>query len=200
MNTRYFTGIIIIAALVSVILPLTVTAQQFQRPTPESMVERIEHAVTITAEQRAQILKFYTDVMANMGQGGGRGGRGGFAFMGGSQTPEAIAKILTAEQIEKLEAYNLQQSIDRRIEQIDRTVTLTDEQKAKIAPVIRKEIEAQNKLMAEMSGQGQNADFQSMRDNMMELRDVTTKALESILNKKQLSEYNNMPRFGRRGQ
>ena len=179
-----------LTALVCLIVSPALVAQQFQRPTPESSVEEIDKAVKLTEDQKAQILKIYTDAAANARQGGRRGG-----FSGGGNS-EAIEKVLTPEQVTKWRAYTLQQSIDRRINQIDQAVTLNAEQKKKIIPVIEKEINAQNTLMAGMRTQSGNADFQSMRDKMTELRSATDKALESILTKEQLAKYKAMPRRG----
>ena len=167
--------------------------QQPQRPTPESMVQEIDKAVTLTADQKTQILKIYTDAAANAQQGG----RGG--FFGGRATTEAVEKVLTPDQVKKWRAYTLQQSIDRRITRIDQAVTLTADQKTKIKPVIEKEINAQSKLMAEMRAQGENADREAMTNKMTEIRDATDKALESILTKDQLEKYKAMPRRGRGG-
>jgi hypothetical protein len=168
--------------------------QQPQRPTPESMVQDIDKAVTLTADQKTQILKIYTDAAANTQQGG----RGG--FFGGGATTEAVEKVLTPDQVKKWRAYTLQQSIDRRINQIDQAVTLTAEQKTKIKPVIETEITAQNKLMAEQRAQGDKADPEVMRTKRTEIRGATDKALESILTKDQLEKYKAMPRGGMRRQ
>ena len=188
-----FTGLMVVAFVCLAIAPV-VMAQEFQRPTPESRVEELDKAVKLTAEQKTQILKIYTDAAANAQQGGGRGG-----FFGG-RTTEAVEKVLIPDQVKKWRAYTLQQSIDRRINQIDRAVTLTDEQKTKIKPIIEKEVTAQNALMTEMRAQGENADREAMRDKMTEIRGATDKALESILTKEQLEKYKSMPRGGMRRQ
>ena len=191
MNRQIIFTVIILTAVMCLIVSPALMAQQFERPTPESRVEEINKAVKLTEEQRAQILKIYTDAEANA-QGGG-GGRGGFF---GGATTEAIEKVLTPDQVKKWRAYTLQQSIDRRINQIDQAVTLTADQKTKIIPVIKKEIDAQNALMTGMRAQGENADFEGMRDKMTEIRGETDKALQSILTKEQLQKYNSMPRRG----
>ena len=188
-----FTGLML-AALVCLTMAPALMAQQPQRPTPESRVEELDKAVKLTADQKTKILKIYTDAAANTQQGGGRGG-----FFGG-RTTEAVEKILTPDQLKKWQAYTLQQGIDRRINQIDRAVTLTDEQKTKIKPIIEKEVTAQTALFTEMRTQGENADREAMRDKMTEIRGATDKALESILTKEQLEKYKSMPRGGMRRQ
>jgi len=192
MNRQTIFKVFMLTAVVFLIVSPALMAQQFERPTPESRVEQIDKAVKLTEEQKAQILKIYTDAEANAQQGGRRGG-----FFGGGTT-EAVEKVLTPEQVKKWRAYTLQQSVDRRINQIDQAVTLTANQKTKIIPVIEKEINVQNTFMAEMRAQGENADFQAMRDKMTEIRGDTDKALESILTKDQLEKYNAMPRRGMR--
>ena len=181
--------ILIIAVVVCLIAVLPVIAQQFERPSPESRVEEIDKAAGLTDDQKAQILKIYTD--ADNNRNGGRPG----GFFG---TMEAVEKVLSAEQLEKWRAYTHQQSIDRRISQIDGAVTLTEDQKTKIIPVIDKEVTARDALFAEMRSQGENADRESMRDKMMEISSATDKALESILTKEQLEKYKAMPRGRRR--
>lgn len=185
---------LMLTALVCLALAPVVMAQEFQRPTPENRVAELDKAVKLTDDQKTQILKIYTDAAANAPQGGGRGG-----FFGG-RTAEAVEKVLTPDQVKKWRAYNLQQGIDRRINQIDRAVTLTDEQKTKIKPVIEKEVTAQTALFTEMRTQGENADREAMRDKMTEIRGATDKALESILTKEQLEKYKTMPRGGMRRQ
>jgi Spy/CpxP family protein refolding chaperone len=194
MNKQIVFAGCMVAAVVCLAMAPALMAQQPQRPTPEIMVQNIEKAVTLTADQKAKILKIYTDAVANAQQGG----RGG--FFGGGATTEAVEKVLTPDQVKKLRAYTLQQSIDRRINQIDQAVTLTAEQKTKIKPVIETEITAQNKLMAEQRALGDKADPEAMRTKRTEIRGATDKALESILTKDQLEKYKAMPRRGMRGQ
>ena len=133
---------LIIAFLICLIMALTVMAQQFQRPTPESRVEEIDKAVKLSPDQKAQILKIYTDAASDAQQSGRRGG-----FLGRGTT-EAVEKVLTSDQAEKWRAYTLQQSIDRRLTQIDEAVTLTADQKTKIKPVIDKVFTLENAAAA----------------------------------------------------
>jgi len=185
--------VFMLTAVVCLIVSPALMAQQFERPTPESRVEEIDKAVKLTEEQKAQILKIYTDAEANAQQGGRRGG-----FFGGGTT-EAVEKVLTPEQVKKWRAYTLQQSVDRRITQIDQAVTLTAEQKTKIIPIIEKEINATNALTAEMRAQGEDADRQAMMEKRKTIRAATDTALESILTKDQMAKYTAMPRRGGRG-
>ena len=186
--------VFVITAVACLVIVPEVIAQQFTPPTPESRVEQIDKAVKLNEEQKTQILKIYTDAEANAQQGGRRGG-----FFGGGTT-EAVEKVLTPEQVKKWRAYTLQQSVDRRITQIDQAVTLTAEQKKKIVPIIEKEINATNALTAEMRAQGEDADRQAMMEKRKTIRAATDTALESILTKDQMAKYTAMPRRGgRRG-
>ena len=186
---------IILTVVTILVMNTAVIAQQFTPPTPESRVEQIDKAVKLTEDQKAQLLKIYTDAAANARQDGERRSR----FFGRA-TSAAVEKILTPDQVKKWRAYTLQQSVNRRISQIDQAVTLTADQKKKLSPIIEKGINAQNALMAEMRTQGENADRQAMRDKMTEIQNDTNKALKSILTKDQLEKYNAMPRRGRRRQ
>ena len=191
MSRHVYLTSFIIAIVMCLNMTLAVMAQQSQRPTPESRVEEIDKAVKLSSDQKTQILKIYTDAAASSQQEGRR--RGFF----GRGTTEAAEKVLTSDQVKKWRAYTLQQSVDRRVTQIDEAVTLTEDQKTKIKPVIETEITARNALFAEMRAQGENADRETMRDKMTEIRNATDKSLESILTKDQLEKYKAMPR-GRR--
>ncbi len=197
MNKHIITTSIILAAVMCLVMAPVVMAQQFTPPTPQSRVDEIGKAVKLTADQRAQILKIYTDAAsAQQGGGGGGGMRGGG---GGTATTAAVEKVLTPEQVKQWRAYTLKQSVDNRITQIDTAVTLTAEQRKQIVPIIEKEINAQNALTASMQGQGANADRQGMMDKTTEIRTATDNALASILTKEQLAKYQAMPARGGRG-
>jgi len=200
MNTRTVLVGILIAAVAFVVVTPAVMAQQGQRRTPEERVAEMDKVLKLSSDQKAQITKFYQDQAANRGQDSGqRGARGG--FMMGGMLPEAMTKILTPDQVKKWQAYNVQQSVDRRITQIDEAVTLTADQKTKIRTVIEKEIAAQNEFFAKMRAGGGTPDMDAMRSKMTELRETTAKSLSSILSKEQMDKYNAMPRGGgRRGQ
>jgi len=191
MNRHVILTDFIIAVVMCLNMTLTGTAQQSQRPTPESRVEVIDKAVKLTPDQKVQILKIYTDAASDQ-----QGERRRSFF--GRGTTEAVEKVLTSDQVKKWRAYTLQLSVDRRITQIDKAVTLTEDQKQKIKPVIETEISARNALFAEMRAQGENADRETMRDKMTEFRSATDKSLESILTKEQLEKYRAMPRGRRR--
>jgi hypothetical protein len=186
-----------LAAAACLVMTTAVLAQQQQpppRPTPESRVADMDKAVTLTADQKTQILKIYTDAAANAPQGGRGGG-----FMGGATT-EAVEKVLTPDQVKKYRAYTLQQNVDRMMTRIDEAVTLTADQKTKIKPILEKQITGQNEFMAKQRAAGGDFDRDAFMARMTELRAATTKALESILTKEQLEKYNAMPQGGPRRQ
>ena len=196
----FFTGLAAAFAF-SAIFTAAVFAQQGQRGTPESRVEELAKAVTLTADQKTQILKIFTDADAAR-QGGGRGGGG---FGGGGMLPAAAEKVLNPDQVKKWRAYSVKQSVDRTITRIDEAVTLTADQKVKIVPILEKQVTAQMNYMADMRdmrAKGETPDMDAMRAKMTELRDAMVKSLESLLTKEQMEKYNAMPRGGggRRGQ
>jgi hypothetical protein len=183
-----------LAAVACLTMATAVLAQQQQppqRPTPEILVTNLEKAVTLTADQKTQVLKIYTDAAANAQQGGRGGG-----FFGGGATTEAVEKVLTADQVKKWRAYTLQQNVDRRMTQIDQAVTLTDDQKTKIKPILEKEITAQTEYMTKVRAEGGTPDRDAMMAKMTELREATAKALETVLNKDQIEKYKAMPQRG----
>ncbi len=184
-----FSGLALAAAACMVMAAAVMAQQQPQRPTPESRVADMDKAVKLTDDQKAKILKIYTDAEAGRGQGG----RGG--FFGGAQN-EAVEKVLTADQVKKWRAHTLQQNVERRMNQIHQAVTLTDEQKTKITPILEKELTAQTELFARMRTEGENADREATMNKMREIREATGKALESILTKEQLEKYQAMPQRG----
>ncbi|MDP2984958.1 MAG: hypothetical protein Q8O92_16690 [Candidatus Latescibacter sp.] len=201
MNRRIFFASLILVAVSSLVMVPTLMAQQRGTPlTPEERVANIEKAIKLTADQKTQILKIYTDAAANAQSGGG-GGRGG-GFMGGGMLPAAVEKALTPDQVKKYNAFTRQQSIDGTITRINEAVTLTDDQKKKIVPIIEKQLDAQAAVRAERAKQvaaGETPDNQAMMDKMTAIRDEMVKSLGTVLNKDQLEKYNAMPRGGRGG-
>ncbi|HEX3000271.1 MAG TPA: hypothetical protein VHR86_08560, partial [Armatimonadota bacterium] len=88
------------------------------------------------------------------------------------------------------------QNVERRMNQINQAVTLTDEQKTKITPILEKELTAQTELFTKMRAEGENADREATMNKMRDIREATVKALESILTKEQLEKYQAMPQRG----
>ncbi len=193
MKRRILFAGVLLAAVACLVLTTTAFAQQPQRLTAQERVDLMDKELKLTADQKTKILKVYTDAEANAQQGG----RGGFF---GMRTPPEVEKILTPDQLKAWQAFTLKQSVDRRINQINEAVTLTDDQKAKIRPILEKETAGTTKLMAEMFAQGENADREAIRTKMTELRDATVKSLETLLTKEQMEKFNAMPRGGQRRQ
>ena len=194
MKRRILFAGVLLAALACMVITTSAFAQQPpQRQTPQERVDQMEKELKLTADQKAKILKVFTDLEANAEQGGRRG------FFGFGTPPE-VEKILTPDQLKAWQAFTLKQSVDRRIAMMSEALTLTDDQKAKLRPILEKETAGTTKLMMEMRAQGENADREAMRTKMGEFRDATTKALESILTKEQMEKYNAMPRGGQRRQ
>ncbi len=195
MKRRILFAGVLLAALACMVITTSAFAQPQppRRQTPQERVDQMEKELKLNADQKAKILKVFTDLEANAEQGGRRG------FFGFGTPPE-VEKILTPDQLKAWQAFTLKQSVDRRINQMNEALTLTDDQKAKLRPILEKETAGTTKLMMEMRAQGENADREAMRTKMGEFRDATTKALESILTKEQMEKYNAMPRFGQRRQ
>jgi hypothetical protein len=190
MKSHILVPVFILSAVACLLMAPSVMAQQNTPPTPESRLEQMQKAVKLTDEQKTKILKIYADAAVNAQQGGGRGG-----FMGGAVNAD-IEKVLTPEQVKTWREYTFNQSVERRITQINEAVTLTDDQKKKITPIIEKEVKAQTDMMTEMRAQGQNADRQAMMDKMAAIRTETDTAIAPLLTKEQLEKYNAMPRRG----
>jgi hypothetical protein len=203
MKKRIFIASLILAAATCLAMVPSLMAQQRGTPlTPEERVANMEKAITLTADQKTQLIKIYTDMAANA-QGGGGGGRGGgFGMMGGGMLPESIQKVLTPDQVKKYTAFQRQQSVDRTVNMIDQAVTLTADQKKKVEAIIGKQVDAQTEMgvaMAKERAAGGTPDRDAMMAKMTEMRETTTKALEGVLSKEQMDKYNAMPRGGRGG-
>lgn len=179
---------LMIAAIGCLAVASTVIAQQNQPRTPESLVEMVDKAVKLTAEQKTKILEIYTDANSKDQQSGGK-----TRVLFSRETKAAVEKILTPDQVKKLLAYQLQLMVDATIAFIDKSVTLTGDQKEKITPIITKELKTFQDFVEEVLASGEKLDRQAMidkfKDKRMELRTVTNKALESILTKEQLEKY-----------
>lgn len=180
------TGLMIIA-LACLIMTPSVIAQQNQNRTPESMVEQIEKAVTLSAEQKTKLLELYKEIISKEQQSGGK------APVSLKEARTAVEKILTPDKMKKLFEYQLNQMVDTFMAFIDREVVLTGDQKEKITPVIAKELKSLQDYTWEISVKYEKLDRQALMEKInnkrMELRAVTDKTIESILTKEQFEKY-----------
>jgi hypothetical protein len=200
MGRKVFIGVMLAVVVFAMMVPAAMAQQQGQRgqgggqftpPTPESRVEQIEAAsVKLTADQRAQLIKVFSETTG--GQAGGRGMAGGMMGVGG-QLPEAVQKVLTADQVKQYNTYTMRQSVDRQMELIGQTVTgLTADQRTKMAPIIEKQINDQNALMTSMMSQGQNMDIEALQIRQNRIREATANALQGVLTPAQMTQYNSI--------
>ena len=107
---------------------------------------------------------------------------------------DSTLKSLMIEQDKKWQEYNLHRRIDRRINRIHLALTLTNEQKKKIRPIIKKYYEELNTSIVEIRPKG----VKKFLEKETKLRSATDKSIESILTKGQFAKYNSI--FRRRKQ
>lgn len=80
---------------------------------------------------------------------------------------------------------------DQIIADMKDQLNLTDEQEAKIRPIIEEQIKKRGALIEKYQGQGREG-MGSLRNEMQELSKSTENQLQSILTKEQMENYRNM--------
>jgi len=158
-------------------------------------IKELNKELNLNDKQEEQIRKIYTDVMERMAQRRGNRPappegatsmfRGGFGRFG--QINSDIEAILTSEQVKKYRAFNLKQQINARMSNLNETLSLNDEQKAKIRKIVEQDIQETNEIFVEM--RESEADRQTIFDKLRDQREETNKAIESELTSDQLEKY-----------
>ena len=82
-------------------------------------------------------------------------------------------------------------SADQIISDMKNRLNLTDEQEAKIRPIIEDQITKRGALIEKYQGQGREG-MGSLKNEMQELSKTTENQLQSILTKEQMENYRNM--------
>jgi hypothetical protein len=82
-------------------------------------------------------------------------------------------------------------SADQIISDMKNRLNLTDEQEAKIRPIIEEQVKNRAALIEKYQGQGRQG-MRSMRNELQELNQSTENQLQSILTKEQMEEYRKM--------
>jgi Spy/CpxP family protein refolding chaperone len=166
----------------------------------ERMIERIDKAVTLTPDQKKKIQAIYEKNMKDHEQSAGdsttsrrdrlnqsreRGRRG-------EAVNQEIEKVLTTEQVKKFREMRRQSSgfsVDTRIEQLNTSLNLTDEQKKNIRPILEKEGEKFQNMRSQMQeGQDRSARMESFR----KIREETDAEIIKILTPEQVKKYKEM--------
>ena len=164
-------------------------------------IKELDEELNLNDKQEEQIRKIYTDAMGRMAQrrgnrpappGGATGMfRGGFGRFG--QIDSDIEAVLTSEQVKKYRAFKLKQQVDARMSNLDETLSLNDEQKAKIRKIVEQDIQETNKIFVEM--RESEADRQTIFKKLRDQREETNKAIEAVLTSDQVEKYrSNMSR------
>lgn len=111
---------------------------------------------------------------------------GGFGRFG--RIDSDVEAVLTPEQVKKYRAFNLKQQLERRMANLDSTLTLDSGQEAKIRKIVEQGIIKTNKIsenMAEAGTGDPRAIFSEIRDQ----REETNKAIEALLTPEQAEKY-----------
>ena len=82
-------------------------------------------------------------------------------------------------------------SADQIMSAMKTRLNLTDEQEAKIRPIIEEQVKNRAALIEKYQGQGRQG-MRSMRNELQELNQRTGNQLQSILTKEQMEEYQKM--------
>ena len=168
-------------------------------------IKELNNELNLNDKQEEQIGKIYTDLMEGMAQRRGnrtapRGGGFDGGFAGGfgrfGQIDSDIEAVLTNEQVKKYRAFNLKQQVDARMSNLDETLSLNDEQKAKIRKIVEHDIQKTNEIFAEM--RESEADRQTIFDKLRDQREDTNKVIEAVLTSEQIEKYRSSMSMGRR--
>ena len=119
---------------------------------------------------------------------------GGFGRFG--QIDSDIEAVLTNEQVKKYHSFNLKQQVDARMSNLDETLSLNDEQKAKIRKIVEQDIQKTNEIFVEM--RESEADRQTIFDKLRDQREDTNKVIEAVLTSEQIEKYRSSMSMGRR--
>ena len=167
-------------------------------------IKELDNELNLNDKQEEQIGKIYTDLMEGMAQR--RGNRtappeGGMGMFGGGfgrfgQIDSDIEAVLTKEQVKKYHSFNLKQQVDARMSNLDETLSLNDEQKAKIRKIVEQDIQKTNGIFAEM--RESEADRQTVFDKLRDQREDTNKVIEAVLTSEQIEKYRSSMSMGRR--
>jgi len=153
-------------------------------------IKELDNELNLNDKQEEQIGKIYTDLMEGMAQRRGnrtapRGGGFDGGFAGGfgrfGQIDSDIEAVLTNEQVKKYHSFNLKQQVDARISNLDETLSLNDEQKAKIRKIVEQDIQKTNEIFVKM--RESEADRQTIFDKLRDQREDTNKVIEAVLNR-----------------
>lgn len=119
---------------------------------------------------------------------------------GRNQIDEKIKKVLTAEQVKKFDAmprgfggrgggqFDPAQMIQRRLDSMERDLTLTADQKTKIKAILEKSGNSMRQAF-QPPQQGQEPDRDAMRAAMEKIRTQEAKEIEAVLKPDQVKKY-----------
>ena len=159
-------------------------------------IKALDKELNLSDEQEKQIQKIYTDSMERMAErfgdrpapSGRRFGMFGGGFGRFGRIDSDVEAVLTPEQVKKYRAFNLKQQLERRMAVLDTTLTLNEDQEAKIRKIVEQDIIITNKIIAEMRDDP-DADRQAIFGKIGDQREETNKAIEALLTPEQAEKY-----------
>ncbi|MFC1541245.1 carboxypeptidase regulatory-like domain-containing protein [Candidatus Latescibacterota bacterium] len=152
--------------------------QRYDPNSPEARVAEMDSVLNFTEEQEAYVLKMLKNNPQRRFIPPGS--------FGMSAMKDKILTPLTPEQDKKWRAYETEKRINSRIMTIDNAVTLTEEQKKRIMPILRKEDERMQAFLESYVP----TTGEEIRDKLFTIRNDTDTALDSILTEEQMKIYN----------
>ena len=167
-------------------------------------IKALDKELNLSDEQEKQIQKIYTDSMERMAEfrgdrpapSGRRTGMFGGGFGRFGRIDSDVEAVLTPEQVKKYRAFNLKQQLEIRMANLDSTLTLNKDQKAKIRKIVEQDIQKTNKIFAEM--RESDADRQTIFGKIRDQREETNKAIVALLTPEQAEKYRSSMTRGRR--
>lgn len=114
-----------------------------------------------------------------------------------------LGNVVTSAQEHRRPGMNPRQTVEQRVQRLDKELTLTEEQKAEITRIYTEEQESMRKAMSSRKEQGAQGDESMMkahREKMQSQREATDAKVKSLLTPEQASKYDQLKqRQGRRG-
>jgi len=189
MRTRTIAIVCAATLILSCFAAAACYAQRFRAQPPD--MDELAKVLSLSAEQKQKIEDLFNQSRqdrrsARRGEGDRRQAMG----RGRSNINEALGKILTPEQMEKYREYQQNRAVQMRIDALDESLELTDDQKERLKGILIGEGEDMAKLREEM--QNSDMDRQEMIAKFRAFREESDRKIEAVLTADQKKEYQAM--------
>ena len=163
-----------------------------QGPPPfdaEKYIADLDAALELTDDQVAEVTEILKQAsQRTQRQGQGRRGRGGMGRM--NQLNDVIVKVLTEEQAEGFQEFNLNRAVDATMARYA-ALELTEEQQVKVRAIVLEETKAMIAMRGRMQQDG-GGDRQAMMESFRARRQAVNDKITAILTDEQKPAFEQM--------